>query len=570
MSGPAGFLEFFILEASDYVEQLDGLLLGGGPNGPDAVAVQRTARALRGTATMAKIPSFAELASGVEGIGRAIQDGAVQWGPALGGALVAAIDDLKTLLHSARTWSPADDKRAIARAAELARFAPAHAAGTATAAARTSPSGGGSPFLATEAANIAAGLELLTAHADDPETAANVLRRVRALRGVAGVKEIGPLSDALEATEAAARGVESGNEPLNDEARRLLERAAIQLRALASALRTGGDVNAQTPEREAFVAAHETWSGHTGEPKLVVPIAHLFYSDGAPGVVETSQHPPTSAFQRFRMELVSLGEHLGQVVAASRQASDAASAARARRDLRRALDALQAAAESFGEQDVADFIGTHVQSTEHIDFLGLAALEDLASLLLEPGSEGQRLSERLREIVGGRDLTRAIGAGFGGEEPAQTRARERPLTRSVNPQTAAAPLAVAVERPPVAPLAAPFSPSVASATVPAPPPRQRQSAPPGIAAATEVLDQYSAGLIDASIAALDGLEANPFSDPVPLPEDVVVPIESLLYRGRAALDRAVEIRDELRGTIPVRGPTALEELFDLLELARAE
>ena len=36
MSEGPGFLEFFILEASDYVEQLDGLLLGGSSTGPDA------------------------------------------------------------------------------------------------------------------------------------------------------------------------------------------------------------------------------------------------------------------------------------------------------------------------------------------------------------------------------------------------------------------------------------------------------------------------------------------------------------------------------------------------------
>jgi chemotaxis protein histidine kinase CheA len=117
MSGPAGFLEFFILEASDYVEQLDRMLLGGNSSGLDAEGVQRIARALRGTATMAKMPSFAELASGVERAGRALQEGAVQWSPALGGVLVAAIDDLKALLHSARSWSPADDQRATARAA---------------------------------------------------------------------------------------------------------------------------------------------------------------------------------------------------------------------------------------------------------------------------------------------------------------------------------------------------------------------------------------------------------------------------------------------------------------------
>jgi hypothetical protein len=72
-------------------------------------------------------------------------------------------------------------------------------------------------------------------------------------------------------------------------------------------------------------------------------------------------------------------------------------------------------------------------------------------------------------------------------------------------------------------------------------------------------------MIDSGIAALEMLEA----DPLALSDEVAVPIESLLYRGRAALDRAVEIRDELRAA-PADNPTALDELFDLLELARAE
>jgi hypothetical protein len=49
-----------------------------------------------------------------------------------------------------------------------------------------------------------------------------------------------------------------------------------------------------------------------------------------------------------------------------------------------------------------------------------------------------------------------------------------------------------------------------------------------------------------------------------------VPIDALLYRGRSALDRAVEIRDDLRRRDVVPDHAALEELFDLLELARAE
>lgn len=74
-------------------------------------------------------------------------------------------------------------------------------------------------------------------------------------------------------------------------------------------------------------------------------------------------------------------------------------------------------------------------------------------------------------------------------------------------------------------------------------------------------------LIDGSIEALQALRTRPLGTPIALVEDEVVPIETLLYRGRAALDRAVELRDAVRGNPPDQG--ALDELLDLLELARA-
>ncbi len=56
----------------------------------------------------------------------------------------------------------------------------------------------------------------------------------------------------------------------------------------------------------------------------------------------------------------------------------------------------------------------------------------------------------------------------------------------------------------------------------------------------------------------------PLSEPVPV-EETLVPIESLIYRGEAALRRARELRDDLRGQeAPPR--EALEELYDLLDL----
>ena len=76
-------------------------------------------------------------------------------------------------------------------------------------------------------------------------------------------------------------------------------------------------------------------------------------------------------------------------------------------------------------------------------------------------------------------------------------------------------------------------------------------------------------LIDSGISALESVAARPLIDPSPFDEETIVPIETLLYRGRAALDRAVELRDQLRRA-PIADPETLDELYDLLELARAD
>ena len=563
MTGAPGFLEFFILEASEYVEQLDGLLLGASATGPNAEAMQRLARALRGTATMAKIPSFADLASAVERVGRGLQEGALRWDPALGGALVAAVDDFKTLLRSVRGWSDADDERARTRTEELSRYAPRRTAATPG---EAHSSGGINPpptFLATESANIAAGLELLTTRSGDAETAGNVLNRVRALRGVAGVKEVAPLAEVLEATEDAARGLESGNERMTSEARQLLESAAAYLRTLASALRGSGDVDAPTPERDAFFAAQETWANHAGERERVVPISELFYEDGGPGVVEPSPNPPTSASERFRLELVSLGEHLRQVVDNARRVSDATSVNRARRDLRGALRAAQAAAASFGERDVAAFVASHAAAVDDLDFHGLATLDDLASLLADPGEGAERLKTRLREVARDQDLTATIGSGVADESGIELTARLTPAVARPAP-----PLPPLTPPAPHTPPASFTPPRAATPPLAAMPPIVEPT--PALGNAAQTTNGSAAALIDSSIAALDSLGSNPFGEPVPIPEDTLVPIETLLYRGRAALDRAVEIRDEIRRGGDEVDRDALEELFDLLELARAE
>ena len=76
--------------------------------------------------------------------------------------------------------------------------------------------------------------------------------------------------------------------------------------------------------------------------------------------------------------------------------------------------------------------------------------------------------------------------------------------------------------------------------------------------------------IDAGIAAIERLEVEPLAQPVVIRETEIVPVETLLYRGRGALTRAIELRDELRRQSAARDEPKLDELFDLLDLALTE
>ena len=71
------------------------------------------------------------------------------------------------------------------------------------------------------------------------------------------------------------------------------------------------------------------------------------------------------------------------------------------------------------------------------------------------------------------------------------------------------------------------------------------------------------------MAALQPLEEETLSQPGRFEDDEIVSMDSLLYRGPAALARAIELRDALRANEST-DVEALRELYDLLDLARSE
>jgi hypothetical protein len=537
MTSTPSFLEFFVLEAGEYVEQLDGLLVAAGSSGgtPDADAMQRVARALRGSATMAKLAPFAEVAAGLERVGRSLADRRLSWDPGLRGAIVAAVDDLKILLRNARNWSAADDQRAATRVAELTTFAPAVAP-------RPSAATTGIGFFASEASNIAAGLELLITRPDDRDTAAAVLKRARALRGVAGITELGDLAEVLDATDDAARELERGGRALSDVNAAVIRAAAALLRLVTTELRDATSPDAGAPARVEFGRAVETWSDHEMERERVLPLSDLYFKDDGPHVVDRATHPPTSAVERFRLELVSRGEHLrGLLDTARARPND--SPERVRRQFRRALAGVASAMTSFGERDLAvriEAFAAEVRSAARPD---LGQIEGLAGALTAPGER----AERVRALFERRTPTPAMGLP------------------PIAPAMGAIPMAPPVPNPapPVRrnspPVGAITAPADVLATLSAP----RATASP--AAPADVLATLNAGM-----ASLDSLMAAPLAAPRAMSAGEIVPIENLLYRGASALARARELRDEIRnaGTAPPRD--VIDELFDLVDLVGAK
>lgn len=125
MTMPGRLLDFFSLEASEYLTRLESLASKQSMETSDATQFTAAARGLRGSATMAKAGGIVQVAMTVERIGSSVVRGGTSWEPELQRALVGAIDDLKLLVRSVRTWGADQDARVEESLRRLARFAPA-------------------------------------------------------------------------------------------------------------------------------------------------------------------------------------------------------------------------------------------------------------------------------------------------------------------------------------------------------------------------------------------------------------------------------------------------------------
>lgn len=539
MSSSVRVLDFFVVEAAEYIDQMDAALDAAGTHPVDADALGASARRLRGSATMARQPAIAGVAGGVERVARELRERRLAWGAGTSAALVAAVDDLRLLVRGARSWSALEEQRARARIEELARLAPP----------RDTPPAGGyaagprSTFLATETHDLARALEALGPSASQAAVTA-VGERVRALRGVADVRDLPPLPEVLEAIESTLKTLElGGSAAAGPKEAALFAAGAAVLRRASRDIAAHGRPAPGMPEMAAFESAYGAVSDETGRADRVVPIAELYHDDGGPHVVSAAPHPPTTPADRFRLELVSLAEHLRGVVAEARANRGPEHRDRLVREMRHALRALGATANSFGEKLVARFAAEWSARAAALEESALASLDAAAAMFSNPATSGAEIARGLERLSSGRATPPAA--------PAQASA-QAPSRPAVAPPAPASVPAVAI---PAAPAA--HAPAAAGAPVT----RGRVRTPTGPALRA---------LLQDGLAGLSSLEAQPLSEPAAVPDTEVVPIEQLLYRGRRALARAAELRAQLLrgGEAPSR--ESVQELFDLIDLALVE
>jgi len=540
MTSPDGLLHFFVLEATDYIDRLDSLVTAAGDDGPDASAFGRYARNLRGSATMSRQMGIAELSSALERLARALRNRAIRWDVALSGAVVAAIDDLRILVRAIRTPGADESARVRARVEELGRIVPASASAVATPS-QSQPSGALS-FLASESAELARALDHLVSAQDDPSARAHPAERVRALRGVAELKDIPALGEVVEAVENTLKTLElSSIQTPTTKQKTLLTASAAILRRIARDIASRGRAPDEIPELASFKAALAAAEPEAGRADRIVPIAQLFHDDEGPHILTTATQPPTSAAERFRLEVVSLAEHLRGVVAQARANRSPEQRERNQRELRAALRALGSAANSFGEKQVARFAAEWSVRVATLNDAQMEALDRAAALLANPATRPEEVARGLERLA----APRAPQPGIRGA-PTPTPLADAEVAAILRTPT---PIhAIPVERAPE-PVASPE------------PQRQPVTRTP----TGRQLHEY----LENGIAGFGALETTPLSTPVVLPDEAIVPIESLLYRGKAALDRARELKSEM---LAEHAPTreTIEELFDLLDLAIAE
>ncbi|MGE0439383.1 MAG: Hpt domain-containing protein [Gemmatimonadales bacterium] len=556
MGVPSGRIQFFVLEASDYLERL--AILADRRDGPDGEELVRLTRALRGAALMAGLTGYAQAAAGLEQVAKAHRDDPSAWGPARASLLADAVESLQGLTRRAADWNEQDAERAGRLARELA---------SAVGSEQVSPRpAGGEPsdelkpsvraFVGREGALIGGTLEhaAQTLELGQPAEAATlVLGRLQPLRGLAALPSLSPLPEFLDAIELTIRSFRDQAPPPSGPA--ALRRVAAAVTRLAREIAEGGTPGFDAPEVVlGAVSLLETF----GNEDDVVDVATLFRTGDPNPIVKPGERTGRDAAGDGMIELVSLGDRLRQ---AAEQVAAPGSATGRTLYLYGLLVQLRPLSQSAPEE--RPYLSSLLGAIAGAIGQGRAGRDPIAfAALLRDGAETLAVAASNRNAI------------FLEEELAPTVSRLQSLGRSAaEPERDETVVPIEALAP-----AEPLPPAVA--VVPAP---AAGKLPAGLNSFEQSFSTYHELVSAAGPTAPPAAESNPAAadaaPPAAAPttddETDVVPIESLLFRGRRALEQADRVRRELSDALAAKRPFAeveplVGELIDLVPLALAE
>ena len=389
------------------------------------------------------------------------------------------------------------------------------------------------------------------------------VRSARALRGAATMARQPDLAALAEALGRVGTALQQGRMPWNAPAMEALAAAVEAFRRLLRAARDwtaqdAAEAHARTQRLDTLLgggAAARPTAPSTG----IVPVRLLAPDDGADHVVHRAASPAITADQRFRQAAVPLAQALRRAIAEARRVTTRDDAARLTvgEDLRGALRDLRDLAESYDVRPVVNFCAAREAPLAALDDRALDTVDGAAGALVESaGATWARATPA--------ESARAI---------APSSATAGPVAVSPLPAERPAPVPSPAPEPAPEPELEPAAEAVhaGGAPTPAVPPPAEPRAPhrPATGAAlVALLESGLSGMADLSrtlaggpTAMLDEVD----DERAPQHAAGVIPIDRLVYRGRAALDRARAVRDELRGASSP-DVALLAELYDLLDL----
>jgi hypothetical protein len=557
MNNPLAAADFFALEAGECLDRLE--TLAGRDDAPPAEDFLRASRVLRGAALMASQQGIARAAGGMESVARALREGRRPWDQECREQVAQSIEEFRALVRRVREWDDGDTVRAGRLALSLETLAGRTAPEPAE---RRGEGGEINPgvraFEGREGAMIASALDraarALQAAPGEREPLYTVIRRMQSLRGLAELGDLVPLPEILDGIEMAVGDLTRLFAPPPG-VHEVMAAGALALTRLSRDVAERGRPDPEAEEARFFT---DLLLRAFAAERDVVPIESLYHEgDPAPLTPPPGQPKFEAPAPLGPLELVSQGEHLCQIADLI-----ARSGSTTERDLRlyRLIGALRAASVP-GPDPVAGALAVFARSTRDALAGGMASrstgelvanLKAAGELLRSVADAGDRMqvSRRILDVAHRLDQAHSRGA-------------------AAEPATAPESDVVPIE-------------SLEFDAVSHP---RSEVIPIGSLAPDEPFPEEG-GALEATFRTLERLQRERGSAPAPLdpflggvesaaPAGEVVAVESLCYRGRAALERAATVRQTLAAElVGVADLTAirplLQELLDLVPLALDE